>query len=168
MNRSIRLIIVGLLALALGIAAYLAFLAPQPAPQVTFVTLTGQRFSTADLRGKVVLVNFWATSCVTCVKEMPRITATYDKYKDRGFDTIAVAMSYDPPNYVLKYAEVNRLPFKVALDTNGTLARNFGDVRLTPTTFILDKRGNVVARYLGEPDFAALDRLLEQKLAERG
>jgi len=90
---------------------------------------------------------------------------TYRKYRAQGLETIAVAMSYDPPNYVLDYSEKNSLPFDVALDVQGTIAQAFGDVTLTPTTFIIDKRGNIVKRVLGEPDFAKLDRLIEEKLA---
>lgn len=114
----------------------------------------------------MVLVNFWATSCVTCVHEMPRIVETYNKYRDSGFETIAVAMSYDPPNHVLHYTEKNALPFKVVLDPMGDLAKRFGDIQLTPTTFIIDKRGRVVKQYLGEPDFELLHALLEAKLKE--
>jgi peroxiredoxin len=142
--------------------------APARLPEVALTTITGEKLTAAELRGKVVLVNFWATSCVSCVKEMPKLVATYRKHRDRGFETIAVAMSYDPPNYVLHYAEKNALPFKVALDPLGAAARAFGDVNLTPTTFVIDRRGTIVKRYLGEPDFAELDRLIEGKLAEAG
>ncbi|OGB20348.1 MAG: redoxin, partial [Burkholderiales bacterium RIFCSPHIGHO2_12_FULL_65_48] len=86
------------------------------APESTFVLLNGTSQSTADLRGKVTLVNFWATSCTTCVAEMPEIVATYNKYHAKGFDTLAVAMSYDPPSYVVNFAETRKLPFKVAID----------------------------------------------------
>jgi peroxiredoxin len=89
------------------------------APQSTFVLLDGSRQTTQDLRGKVALVNFWATSCTTCVAEMPEIVATYDKFKDRGFETLAVAMSYDPPSYVVNFTETRKLPFKVAIDNTG-------------------------------------------------
>ena len=155
-----------MLAAATGIAAWLVIFPNTAAPQVRFATLRGETLSTADLRGKVVLVNFWATSCVACVAEMPKIVATYEKYRDRGFETVAVAMSYDPPNYVLAYAVNNKLPFKVALDPVGNIARSFGDVDATPTTFVIDRRGKIVARYLGEPDFAKLHALLESKLEE--
>ena len=73
----------------------------QLAPSSTFVLLDGSKQTTADLKGKVTLVNFWATSCVTCVAEMPKVIATYNKYKAQGYDTVAVAMSYDPPSYVV-------------------------------------------------------------------
>lgn len=138
----------------------------EPAPPSTFVLLDGSKSTTADLKGKVTLVNFWATTCVSCVKEMPQLSATYDKYKDRGFETVAVAMSYDPPSYVVNFAQSRQLPFKVALDNTGELARAWGDVKLTPTTFIVNKKGQIVKRYVGEPDFTALHQLLETLLAE--
>jgi peroxiredoxin len=159
-------LIVGVLAAATGIAAWIAFSPTAAAPLVEFVTIQGDKVSTAELRGKVVLVNFWSTSCVTCIEEMPKIAKTYAKYHDRGLETVAVAMSYDPPNYVLAYAVNNRLPFKVALDPIGSVAKSFGNVDATPTTFVLDRRGKIVARYVGEPDFAKLDALLESKLRE--
>ena len=135
------------------------------APNSTFVLLDGSRRTTEDLKGKVTLVNFWATSCVTCVAEMPKVIATYDKYKDKGFDTLAVAMRYDPPAYVVNYAETRKLPFNVAIDNTGAVAKAWGDVQLTPTTYLVDKRGEIVKRYVGEPDFAELHRLIEKLLA---
>lgn len=150
----------------IGYAVYAGLVRPAPAPEVTFVSIEGERISTADLRGRVVLVNFWATDCTVCIREMPKMVETYKKHRERGFELIAVAMRYDPPNYVLSYARRNALPFKVALDPMGALAKAFDDVRLTPTTIVIDKRGNIVARILGEPDFADLDRLIGEKLAE--
>lgn len=136
------------------------------APQSTFVLLDGSKQTTADLKGKVTLVNFWATSCVTCVGEMPKVIATYDKYKTQGFDTLAVAMSYDPPAYVANYAQTRKLPFKVAIDNTGAVAKAWGEVQLTPTTYIVNKRGEIVKRYVGEPDFGELHQLIEKLLAE--
>ncbi len=147
-------------------AGYLALGTRDAAPAVEYVLLDGTRQNFADLRGKVVLVNFWATSCATCVKEMPEMVATYQKYRDRGLDFVAVAMSYDPPAYVANFTESRKLPFKVAIDNTGQVAREFGDVKLTPTTFVLNRRGEIVKRYVGEPDFAQLHQLVEKLLAE--
>lgn len=166
MLKSRNLILVLVVAGVLTFAAFAIWSAKPAAPQVTFVSLQGEKITTGDLRGKVVLVNFWATDCVTCVREMPDIVATYNKYQEQGFETIAVAMKHDPPNYVLNYTEKNKLPFKVALDPVGDLAKAFGEVKLTPTTFIIDKQGKLVMRILGEPDFAKLHALLEEKLKE--
>ena len=136
------------------------------APQSTFVLLDGSQQTTADLKGKVTLVNFWATSCTTCVAEMPEIVATYDKYKDKGFETLAVAMSYDPPSYVVNFTETRKLPFKVAIANTGAVAKAWGDVKLTPSTFIVNKRGEIVKSYVGAPDFGELHKLIERLLAE--
>jgi len=138
----------------------------EPAPQTTFVWLDGSQATTSDLKGKVVLVNFWATTCVSCVKEMPQLAATYEKFKDRGYETVAVAMSYDPPSYVVNFAMSRQLPFKVAIDNTGEVARAWGDVKITPTTFLVNKKGQIVKRYIGEPDFAALHQLLDKLLSE--
>lgn len=137
-----------------------------PAPNFSYTLLDGAKASTEQLRGKVVLVNFWATSCVSCVKEMPALMATHRKYQARGFETLAVAMSYDPPAYVANFAQSRQLPFGVVIDNTGAIARAFPDVRLTPTTYLIDKRGAIVKRYVGEPDFTELHALVEKLLAE--
>ena len=137
------------------------------APESTFVLLDGSKATTADLMGKVSLVNFWATTCVTCVKEMPSIVATHQKYQGQGFETVAVAMEYDPPAWVLNFAQSRQLPFKVALDNTGDIAKQWGDVKLTPTTYLVDKPGRIVKRYVGEPDFPALHKLIEELLAQQ-
>ena len=160
-----RMVLAG--ALVLGGAAVLSGCSgAQAAPESTFVLLDGSKKTTADLRGKVTLVNFWATSCVTCVAEMPKVVSTYNKYKAQGYDTLAVAMSYDPPSYVVNYTETRQLPFKVAIDNTGAVAKAWGDVQLTPTTYLVNKRGQIVKQYVGEPDFAALHQLIEKLLAE--
>lgn len=158
--------IVGALAiLTMAAVGYGSMSSQEKAPDVSFTNLKGEKISLQSLRGKVVMVNFWATSCTTCVHEMPQMVQTYDKYKGKGLDFVAVAMSYDPPNYVLNYAQTRQLPFHVALDGQDVLARSFGGVKLTPTTFVIDKRGNILKRYVGEPEFAELDALLEKALA---
>jgi len=160
-----RMVLAG--ALAFGGAAFLSGCSgAQAAPESTFVLLDGSKQTTADLKGKVTLVNFWATSCVTCVAEMPEVVSTYNKYKAQGYETMAVAMSYDPPSYVVNFAQTRQLPFKVAIDNTGHVAKAWGDVQLTPTTYLVNKRGQIVKQYVGQPDFAALHQLIEKLLAE--
>ena len=158
-----------IVAAALVVGGYLVFQgvgSNQPVPQVGYTLLDGTRSSTDQLKGKVVLINFWATSCTTCVHEMPQIVATHEKFKGRGYDTLAVAMSYDPPAYVMNFAESRKLPFGVAIDNTGGIAKRFGNVQLTPTSVLVNKRGEIVKRYVGEPDFVALHKLVDQLLAE--
>ena len=97
---------------------------------------------------------------------MPELVATYNKFKGRGYETLAVAMSYDPPSYVVNFAQTRQLPFKVAIDNTGSLARDWGDVKLTPTTFLVNKRGEIVKRFVGTPNFVELHQLIEKLLAE--
>jgi peroxiredoxin len=136
------------------------------APDSTFVLLDGSSKTTTDLKGKVTLVNFWATSCTTCVAEMPKMVSTYDKYHARGYEHMAVAMSYDPPSYVVNYAQTRKLPFNVAIDNTGAVAKAWGEVQLTPTSYLVNKKGEIVKRYVGEPNFAELHQLIEKLLAE--
>jgi peroxiredoxin len=135
------------------------------APNVSFTTLKGETFNTHDLRGKVVLVKFWATSCVTCIAQMPDTIADYNSLSPKGFDTVAVAMDYDPPNYVKNYTQTRKLPFKVVIDSTGKIAKAFGDVKLTPTAFLIDKHGNIIKRYLGNYDKEAFLKTVNKALA---
>ena len=164
--RSVRhLAIIAVLGL-MGSAAWWWSQGRSATPQVDVVLLDGQRLNTAQYRGQVLLVNFWATSCTVCVAEMPQIVALHDKFKSRGYQTLAVAMQYDPPTHVSDFAQDRRLPFGVAIDNTGLVARSFGDVAATPTTFLINRRGQIVQRYLGAPDFVVLDALIARLLAD--
>ena len=169
MSLSRRHLATAALAMATAIGGWLALGGSQAlalAPSVQYTMLDGKQLSSAQLKGQVVLVNFWATSCSTCVAEMPQVMATFEKYKSRGYQTVAVAMSYDPPAYVASFAETRKLPFGVAIDNTGEIARSFGQVQLTPTSFLINKRGEIVKRYVGAPDFTALQALVEKLLTE--
>lgn len=135
------------------------------APAFDYTRLDGSAAHSSALRGQVVLVNFWATSCAVCVAEMPQLVATHQRFAARGLQTLAVAMQYDPPAWVLRFAETRRLPFDVVIDNTGAIARGFGDVAATPTTFVIDRQGRIARRWVGKPDFAELDGLIETLLA---
>ena len=135
------------------------------APAATFTTLQGRPVSLDALRGKVVLVNFWSTTCPACAREMPGMAETYRRYQDRGFEIVAVAMSYDPPNYVAQFAQTRQLPFPVALDIDGGHARAFDNVQLTPTSFLIGRDGRILDKTQGELDFPRLNALLDKALS---
>ena len=137
-----------------------------PAPTFEYTLLDGERGHTAAHRGKVLLVNFWATSCATCVNEMPAIVAMHRKYRERGLETLAVAMRHDAPAAVADFAERRGLPFGVVIDHTGAIAEVFRDLQATPTTYLIDRNGALAKRYVGRPDFPALHRLVERLLAE--
>ncbi len=157
-------------AIPFAILALLAFLvfnltrSPQ-APDVTFTTIEGKKISMADLKGKVVLVNFWSTDCGVCVKEMPSLVNAYHAYQTRGFEIIAVAMPDDPPAQVLNYATQKALPFPVMHDGFSEITNKFGGVNLTPTAYIFDKQGKRLQHTIGELDFVKLNQLLNRELS---
>ncbi len=162
---SLRSYLIGaLLAFFVGGFVIHALVAKVEAPAATFTTLKGEKISLPQLAGKVVLVNFWATTCSVCAHEMPGIVRAYQTYKDKGFVVVAVAMPYDPPNYVLSYAQENKLPFPVALDVMGDAMKAFGEIRGTPTSFLIGKDGTIVERRTGELDFTRLDAYLKKEL----
>src|SRR5471032_2057017 len=113
----------------------------EQAPAVAYTLLDGRKSDLAALRGHVVLVNFWATDCAPCVQEMPQLAQTWRKFSPRGFETLAVAMSYDPPALVSNFAQARALPFGVVIDNTGEIADRFGDIRVTPTSLLINKRG---------------------------
>jgi thiol-disulfide isomerase/thioredoxin len=118
----------------------------------------------ASLKGKVVLVNFWSTDCRACVTEMPALASTYNAYKAKGFEVIAVAMPYDPPAQVLNYATQKKLPFPVMDDGFGEMVAKFEDVSLTPTTYIFNKQGKRIQYTIGALNFKSLRQLLDKEL----
>jgi len=134
------------------------------APDLTFTTIEGKKINMKDLKGKVILVNFWATDCLAYVKEMPALASTYQQYRQKGFEIIAVAMPYDPPAQVLNYATQKKLPFPVMHDGFAEITEKFGSVDVTPTTFIFDKQGKRLQRTIGTLDFVKLNQLLSTEL----
>ncbi|MEM7208481.1 MAG: TlpA disulfide reductase family protein [Pseudomonadota bacterium] len=126
------------------------------APSVTFKTLTGEQIQLDDLRGKPVLVTFWATSCVGCMREMPHLIEMHHDLHAQGLEIIGVAMDYDPPNHVVETVESRQVPYTISLDIDGAIAAAFDQVRLTPTNYLINPDGRVVFKKIGEMDIAKL------------
>ncbi|MEO1946751.1 MAG: TlpA disulfide reductase family protein [Methylophilaceae bacterium] len=137
-------------------------------PNATFTTLKGDTFTMTSLQGKVVLINFWATGCKSCVAEMPELIQTYEQYQDKGFEIVAVAMPYDPPAQVVAFSEQKHLPFPVMHDGYGAITRQFGSVNVTPTTYLYNKDGKRIQRVVGTLDFKKLHTLLDKELMNEG
>jgi peroxiredoxin len=156
-----------LLALLPWVAAGLAGCGRRDAaPAFGWTRLDGTPAHSGALRGSVVMVNFWATTCAVCVAEMPALAATHRRFAGRGLQTLAVAMAHDPPARVVRFADSRQLPFDVVIDNTGAIARAFGDVAATPTGFLIDRGGRIARRWTGTPDFAALGGWIEALLAE--
>ncbi|MCP1672913.1 peroxiredoxin [Natronocella acetinitrilica] len=164
------LLIAGVAAVIVG-GAVLVWIAPwegERAPNVQWTTLDGETVQLADLRGKPTIIAFWATTCVTCVQEIPHFAELYEELAPRGLQFVAVAMEYDPPNQVQAMVKAREMPYPVAMDQDGSVAKAFGDVRLTPTTVVIGPNGEIVQRRLGMMDMERLRERLERMLPADG
>lgn len=159
----VRLLFV--LALSLGLVACDdLFSDSSQAPNVSFVDLEGSPHELKDYQGKVVLFKFWSTDCTTCVAQMPDNISYQHDYGPEGFEVIAIALKHDPIDYVRNFAHSRELPFTVASDSDGAIAQAFGDVRMTPTAFLIDRKGRIVKRYLGLYDKNEFKQTVEKAL----
>ena len=129
-----------------------------PAPSVAVSDLGGAPIRLEDLRGKYVLVDFWATWCAPCVVELPRLQAAYAKYKDKGLEIVAVSLD-ETKGAVVDFVKARKLPWKQVHNatSHGDLVEAFG-VKNIPATFLIDPTGHIVRLELRGP---ALDRTLE-------
>ena len=146
----------------IAFVAVLLFLSLQTnsVKNLNLITISGEKITSQQLLGKITLINFWATDCPGCINEMPGLIETYNQYKDQGLEGIAVAMYYDPPSRVISFTKNNNLPFPVVLDTKKEIISKFNNVKLTPTSIILDKNGYVINTIIGEIDFNEFNKNL--------
>jgi thiol-disulfide isomerase/thioredoxin len=135
-----------------------------PAPDAVFTTLQGERIALRELRGKAVLVTFWASDCASCLKEIPHLIELHQDYAGRGLRIIGVAMAYDMPSRVVDLTAKRQLPYAVVFDLAGRHARDFGGVDAVPASFLISPEGGTIFRGLGPIDLAIvrthLDRML--------
>ena len=157
----------GVVALAVAALAIVAPWEGQSRPDATLQTLEGEEVTLESLRGKPVLVTFWATDCPTCIEEIPHLQALHDDMADQGVTVVGVAMHYDDRELIESIVEARGMSYLIAHDTDEHISRAFGQVRVTPTSFLVDPRGRIVWQRLGVLD---MDRVQNQidRMLERG
>jgi peroxiredoxin len=136
-----------------------------PVPDVVFMSIKGEKIALKSLRGKPVLVTFWATDCPSCVKEVNDFIELYQQFHKQGLEIIAVAMYYDPPNHVVEMTQLKKIPYHVALDLRAEHALAFGKVEFTPTTFLVNPSGQIVFSKIGRFDMADMRQRLQKLFA---
>lgn len=156
------LLLVTLLIASIGLWQPVQNMVSGQAPEVSFKTLQGHSFELKALTGKPLLVTFWATDCKSCLEEIPHLIELHQQFGTNRLTIIAVAMPYDPPNRVLNLAQIKALPYEIALDPGGSIAQAFDDVKLTPTSFLIDRTGNIVMRQVGKFDLADMQRRIAE------
>ena len=143
---------------------FLSLATNKKVPEIAVNSITGEAIKLYQVKNNFTIINFWATDCPGCIKEMPGLTNVYNQLKGQGLQIIAVSMSYDPPNQVLNFTQKNKIPFPVVLDVDGQIARSFEQIRLTPTSILIDKNGKIIDKVIGELDFNKLNALLKKHL----
>jgi peroxiredoxin len=155
------------IALAVVLAVAAVWFMPaglRQAPPLVGQTLDGRTLTLEQLRGKPVLVTFWATTCPSCIEEMPDLIKLYRELNPKGLEIIGVAMAYDPPEQVRALAAKRQIPYPIVLDTQKHIAREFDNVRLTPTTVLISPEGRIVQYRLGLMDLPKLRETIQGML----
>lgn len=129
--------------------------AGQKAPNFKLKTIDGKTIELSKLKGKTVVVNFWATWCGPCRAEIPGFIQVYDKYKSKGLEIVGISLDQGGWSDVKPFVKKYGIPYPIVLG-NQQVARAYGNIDAIPTTFIVDKNGSIVDRHLGymkEEDF---------------
>ncbi len=129
----------------------------QMAPDFTLKDLKGNAVTLSSLKGKVVLLNFWATWCPPCVAEMPELNKLHKKMGPRGLEIVAVSTD-NSISYARDYVSKHNIEFKVLYDENRTATRLY-KVFSMPTTFLIDKHGVIVEKFFGDYEWADSDMM---------
>ncbi|EFG30918.1 TlpA family protein disulfide reductase [Simonsiella muelleri] len=136
------------------------------APTFSAKNLQGQTWDNQRLQNKVTLINFWFPSCPGCVTEMPKLIKMAQDYQGKDFQILAVAVPYDPLPTVHEYAKQHALPFDVIFDEQKNITSSFAKKDLYPTSVLVNKRGEVLKTFVGEPNFNELYQTVDLELAK--
>jgi peroxiredoxin len=135
-----------------------------PPPDVAFKDLAGNTTALSDLRGRPVLIAFWATTCAVCISEIPDLIRLHQEFSSEGFRLYAVAVAYDPPNRVVETTRNWKLPYPVVLDLKADLANAFGSGGQIPANFLIAPDGSVAMYQLGRLDLQKVRFLIREML----
>ena len=151
--------IIGFVVLIAGMLAYV-WLSPSGmdlAPDISMKTSSGNVIAVHSKEKRPLLINFWATTCSTCLKEIPHLMNLYEELHPQGLEIVGVSMSYDPPSQVMEMVKRKKIPYPIVFDLEKEIMHAFGMQRpLTPTTILIDPQGRIVLRKLGMPDMLQL------------
>ena len=165
------ILITSILIVVLGVAGIL-WMSPgslsQAAPDVAMQDLDGNNFQLRELNGKPVLITFWATTCPGCLEEQPHLVELYEKLHPQGLNIIGIAMAYDPAEQVRTLTAKRQLPYTIVMDSDGELARAFGNVKLTPTTFLISPDGKIQFKKIGEMDMHRVEQSIQEMIKQKG
>ncbi|GAG07168.1 unnamed protein product, partial [marine sediment metagenome] len=137
----------------------------KPAPAFTLQDLNGKNVSLSDFRGKVVVLDFWATWCPPCVKEIPHFIELYEQYKDKGFEIVGISLDRAGISVVKSFVQKYQIKYPIMM-TDGRVDKAFGGIPSIPTTFLIDSAGNISKKYVGYNSKAVFEADIKKLLSE--
>jgi cytochrome c biogenesis protein CcmG, thiol:disulfide interchange protein DsbE len=156
-----------LLAILLAIPSFLCAQQEEDiAPDFTLTDLQGGKLNLADYKGKVILLDFWATWCVPCQTEIPRFIEWQKKHGAQGFQVIGISMD-DDESAARAFVKRYSLNYPVAMGTE-KLAESYGGVLGLPANIIIDRQGRILSKHVGETDLTALEDEIKSQIKQRG
>jgi thiol-disulfide isomerase/thioredoxin len=158
MKKYFDIVIVMMLAVSLGVGQQSH--AKKKAEDFSLKTASGSTIQLSKLRGKVVLVNFWATWCGPCRAEIPDFSEVYKKYRAKGFEIIGISLDQDGWNSVSSFVKKYGIPYPVVLG-DGKVVDQYGGFEFIPTSFLVDQQGNIVDQHTGAWSKAVLEKKLK-------
>lgn len=134
------------------------------APDFKLYDLDKNEVSLKSFKGKVVLLDFWATWCYPCRIEIPHFISLYDEYNESGLEVVGIALDRDGASAVKPFAEKEGMNYTIVIG-NVSVTEDYGGIRSIPTTFMIDKKGIVYSKYVGVPrDISVFERDVKELL----
>ena len=133
------------------------------APDFTLPDLEGNSLTLSDFKGRVIILNFWATWCPPCRREIPDFVELYEKYKDENLLIIGVNLDRGDSRAVKQFSKNYKINYPVVLG-NVNVTQDYGEIRAIPTTFIIDRKGNIKEKYVGYQPRATFEKAVKRLL----
>ena len=120
----------------------------KPAPEFTLPDLEGNQIELSSMKGKVLILDFWATWCPPCKEEVPHLVSLQSKYRDQGLQIVGLSLDKEGASKVKPFADEHDVNYTMLI-ANDETAKSYGGVSMIPTTFLVDRNGVVVKRFIG-------------------
>ena len=150
MNKTVKmlLIFVGFPILIAGNAYFYFTEKAKQLPEIEFTLIDGKKLTVDELKGKTVLLNFWATTCAPCRKEMPDLVGLYHEFSEKDVQIIGISMAHDRPDQVIAFKQQYKIPYTLAMDIDSVIVKSLS-VEAIPLTLLISPRGQIEYRHIG-------------------